>query len=121
MFQLPFALPSMAKVYLIGGLLLILTLSHTGVYFYGKAVMRTEIEAKNVKVLVDELEKEQEDGRKIAKQAEETGREVAEMEAQMDRALEELNEAIRKANRANCPDVSPAELDGLRDLYDSYR
>lgn len=110
------------KLYFYGGIALLLVLSHTGVYFYGKAVQRMETEKENVAVLVEELEKEQIEGHKFAKQAEQTGREVAEMEAQMGRTMEELREAINDArsSRLGC-DLSDDELRGLQELYDSYR
>lgn len=122
MFPFPGVIPP--KILLYGGLALGLILTHTGAYFYGKAVQRAETEKDKVEVVLKELEKEQLEGQKFAKRAEQTGREVAEMEAAVDAALERLNRAIDEArndpNRVGC-DLTNDELDGLQAIYDSYR
>jgi hypothetical protein len=105
-----------AKLLLAGLLALGLVGSHTGVYFYGKSVQRTSFAAQENKLLAKELELKDKELLLNAREAETAAAVTAAKNARIERGLGELRDAVKEAGvNPNC-DLSPDELQSLKDI-----
>lgn len=109
-----------AKLISLGVIIVVLCFTHTGTYWYGKAVTRESYAKTEARVLKGELEKSQETGKVNAKIGEKVGAESAVLDARLEAAIGELNEAIARANRGASCDLTDDELRALQALSDSY-
>lgn len=113
------AAENVAKLVIVGVVILILTGTHLGAYFYGKAVQRETFAGQENKILAKELVEKNKEIELNANEAEKVGRKEAEREARAERGMEELNDAISEAGvDPNC-DLTDAELRALEALSES--
>jgi hypothetical protein len=121
-FLLPLILKSKTKLIAGGIILLVLLTTHSCAYLKGKQNCNKAYAEAETSVLKDELERKGVEAVENARIAEEVGRETAVMDARLDRALEELDEAIAKANAVGgaCK-LSPDELRAFEALSNSYQ
>ena len=107
---------NVAKLVIAGVLVLGLVGSHTGVYFYGKAVQRTTFAAQENKLLAKELELKDKELQLNAREAEDAAAVTAAKNARIERGLGELRDAVQEVGaNPNC-DLSPSELQSLKDI-----
>jgi hypothetical protein len=110
------AAANMMKLVLAGVIALALVGSHTGVYFYGKAVQKTSYAAAENKLLVKERELREKEYDLNAKEAELAAATNAAMTARIDRGLGELRDAIENAGSRSGCDLTDDELRALEDI-----
>lgn len=105
-----------AKLVLAVVLALGLVGSHTGVYFYGKAVQRETFAVQENKLLQKDLDLKQKELELNTREAEEVAARAAASDARVQKGLGELRNAIQEAGFNPDCDLSPSELRSLQDI-----
>lgn len=104
------------KVILAAVLVLGLVGSHAGAYFYGKAVQRTSFAQQENKLLAKDLELKNKELILNAREAEDAAAITAAKNARIERGLGELRDAVQEAGTNPHCDLSPSELQSLKDI-----
>jgi len=107
---------NVAKLVIVGVILLSFVGSNIGSYFYGKSVERTSYAAQENKLLQRDLELKQKELELNAREAEEVSARAAESAARINKGLGELRNAIQEAGVNPDCDLSPDELRSLQDI-----
>lgn len=113
-------IPYKGKILISLVVLLVLSVSHTSVYFIGRSHAGKAQAKAEARVLKGELKDQQKEAIKNVAKAEEVAEESAVMEEKLNRAIGELNEAIERAGALSCQ-LTPDELRAFEALRDSYR
>jgi len=107
---------NVAKLVIVGVILLSFVGSNIGSYFYGKSVERTSYAAQENKLLQKDLELKQKELVLNAREAEEVAARAAASDARIQRGLGELRNAIQEAGVNPDCDLSTDELQSLQDI-----
>lgn len=90
--------------------------SHTGMYFYGKAVQRTSYATQENALLEKDLKLKQKELELNAREAEEVAARAAASDARIQKGLGDLRNAIEEAGFNPDCDLSADELRALQDI-----
>lgn len=107
---------NIAKLVVVGVIVLGFVGSNVGSYFYGKAVQRTSYAAEENKLLQKDLDLKQKELELNAREAEEVAARAAASDARIQRGLGELRNAIQEAGVNPDCDLSEDELKALADI-----